>query len=87
MELCTLSLALGDPSQRVLNMGVDLLSIGAPTLGSGSSPPGGLPDMGNIRQGRCRSLLITRRHTLLAVFSIRDLSALLGADALVHQWP
>lgn len=46
---------------------------------------GGLPDMWNIRQGQRRSLHITKKHALSV--SLKDLSASLETDALVHQYP
>ena len=46
-----------------------------------------LPGMGCFRQGQCRYLRIARKQAVSSIFLMRDESAPLGMDALVHQWP
>lgn len=51
-----------------------------------AAPLGGLPDMGKVGQGRCRSFTHCENAHCWLLFSIWDLSAPLGTDALANQW-
>lgn len=59
------------------------IQVGPSFSGVEATPLGGLPDMGNARQGRRKHLMLFKKKLSMSFFfSIRD-----PTDALAPQWP